>query len=458
MKRIVYILVLVHAFALQMWGQSVSDIRSSLDALLSEADRAQYNTGLVVYDLTADSMVCNYNGNKLMRPASNQKLFTAISALSLLGPNHEYRTVMCHTGSVVDSVLRGDVYVIGDFDPMLAYSDLKDMSRRIQSLGIKRIEGKIYADVSMKDTLAMGSGWCWDDVPDDTFPYLSPLSFNRGCATVEVRGGKGRFVVPTSYMEIVNKGGSGSLVIDRDWQVNSNTFVVSGNGTGSATLNVYHPDLYFVCTLTDLLREEGVTFASARPYGIAECPSRDTVQLMTLTHTIGQVLQRMMKKSDNLYAETMFYQLANEKARKGATRKEAAEQMTSVLIKAGGNADQIEIADGSGVSLYDYITPEAQVLLLKYAYANRTMYDWLYPSLPIAGVDGTLKSRMTSGTAYRNVHAKTGTVRGTSCLSGYLTAANGHVLAFSIMNNGLHKSAVGRDFQDRVCQALSKAP
>ena len=112
-------------------------------------------------------------------------------------------------------------------------------------------------------------------------------------------------------------------------------------------------------------------------------------------------------------------------------------------------------SDGSGLSLYNYVTPELMIRLLIYAYRHLNIFTELYPSLPIAGQDGTLKKRMTESVANGRIHAKTGTVTGVTTLAGYCSSANGHMLAFSIMNQGVLKIADGRDFQDRLCAVMS---
>ena len=93
-------------------------------------------------------------------------------------------------------------------------------------------------------------------------------------------------------------------------------------------------------------------------------------------------------------------------------------------------------------------------MLLRYVWQHPDIYRHLLPSLPIAGVDGTLKKRMIDTAAQHNVQAKTGTVTGVSALSGYCTAPDGHRLAFSIINQGIKHAAEGRAFQDRFCVAL----
>lgn len=171
-------------------------------------------------------------------------------------------------------------------------------------------------------------------------------------------------------------------------------------------------------------------------------------------HTMDQILMRMMKNSDNLYAESMFYQLAASTGVKRASAKNARSVIERLIAKVGLNPKRYEIADGSGLSLYNYVSAELEVRLLRYAFQNSNIYVHLHPSLPIAGEDGTLKKRMKGAFTAGNVYAKTGTVQGVSSLAGYCTAANGHRLAFSIINQGLQHHRNGRAFQDRVCTVL----
>ncbi len=171
-------------------------------------------------------------------------------------------------------------------------------------------------------------------------------------------------------------------------------------------------------------------------------------------HTIDQVLMRMLKESDNLYAESMFYQIGAASGNQPATAHSARSVMNRLIKKVGLDSKRYNIADGSGLSLYNYVTAELEVRLLRYAFKNNNIYLHLHPSLPQAGTDGTLRKRMTSPFTQGNVYAKTGTLSGISSLAGYCTAANGHRLAFAIINQGLLHGRNGRSFQDRVCTIL----
>ena len=176
--------------------------------------------------------------------------------------------------------------------------------------------------------------------------------------------------------------------------------------------------------------------------------------IVTRFHTIDQILMKMLKESDNLYAESMFYQIAASTGERPATARDARRVINRLIQKVGLDPDRYQIADGSGLSLYNYVSPELEVRLLRYAWQNQNIYLHLYPSLPIAGTDGTLRSRMRGSFTSGNVHAKTGTVTGISSLCGYCRAANGHLLCFSIINQGLMHGRNGRRFQDRVCTIL----
>ena len=176
--------------------------------------------------------------------------------------------------------------------------------------------------------------------------------------------------------------------------------------------------------------------------------------LTTIRHNISQVLDRMMKKSDNFYAEAVFYQTAASVRRPLAKASDATGVTRKLLKRLGLDASVYRLADGSGLSLYNYISAELLCTLLKHAWNSPQIHDALWFSLPIAGVDGTLEKRMLNTVADGNVRAKTGTLTGISSLAGYCKAENGHQLCFSIINQGVMRNADGKAFQDRLCQVL----
>lgn len=171
---------------------------------------------------------------------------------------------------------------------------------------------------------------------------------------------------------------------------------------------------------------------------------------------VDEVLLPMLKESDNLLAESMFQQLADKSGKRGAGRREAAAEVELLMHELSLEPKDYLIADGSGLSLYDYVTVELLVQMLRYAWQQEFIREPFLQALPIAGVDGTLMKRMKNTPAADNVRAKTGTVEGIVSLAGYCLSSEGHDLCFAIINQGIVRARSGRDFQDKVCIALTQ--
>ncbi len=202
------------------------------------------------------------------------------------------------------------------------------------------------------------------------------------------------------------------------------------------------------------LKDAGIVYLGDG-VGVKTCP-QSAFSVCTRFHTMDQILHKMMKESDNLYAECMYYQIAASTGNKSASAKSARSVERQLIKKLGLDPQRYKLADGSGLSLYNYLSAELEVRLLRYAFQNDNILTHLKPSLPIAGVDGTLKKRMKSGHAHGNVKAKTGTLTGIISLAGYCKAANGHDLCFSIINNGIMHGNNARNFADKVCEMMCK--
>jgi len=207
----------------------------------------------------------------------------------------------------------------------------------------------------------------------------------------------------------------------------------------------------FVERLIETLREAGIVVESTCIEG--DSPS-DAIHICSRFHTISEVMMRMMKDSDNLFAEAVFHQIAAASRNRPAKAGHARQAVRRLITKLGLNPSNYRIADGSGLSLYNYLSAELETILLRYAYHNAQVWEVLFPTLPVAGEDGTLEKRMRGTPAAGNVCAKTGTLSGISSLAGYCTAANGHQLCFAIINQGVLRASQGRNFQDSVCTAL----
>ena len=170
------------------------------------------------------------------------------------------------------------------------------------------------------------------------------------------------------------------------------------------------------------------------------------------------VITNLNKISYNLGAEMVLRALSAKYFGTPATAANGVKMIDSLLILAELNPAEYRIVDGSGVSHYNLISAKLIMSLLKYMYYQKPeLYKILYHSFPIAGIDGTLKNRMIGTSAQNNVHAKTGTLSGVCSLSGYVTARNGHLIAFSMLvQNYVGSSKTGREFQDVICNILAE--
>lgn len=456
--------------ALFICTSSAQPLSQRIDALLQEEILKTSEVGITVFDLTAGETLYRYQDEKLYRPASVEKIITSVTALAQLGADYTLDTGLRHTGIIENDTLKGSLYLTGGFDPEFMEADLDRIVSALSEQGIRYVTDTVAADVSMTDSVYWGPGWSWDDTPYSFQPYLSPLMLNRGCVDVAVSPTQ-KDSLPTvvctprsDYYTVHNQGVSrnpqaGKLTITRNWLSNGNLITVSGNVSRpyTETLNVYSSKDFFFHTFVGRLQEQGI---HATTYTYADCPAAcdSTKILYTLHRPIKEVLQRALKKSDNLCAESMFYHLAvRHAAHKRVSAKDGTEAIHA-FMKAGlgFNPDNYKIADGSGVSLYNYISPRLLLEYLKYAYYHRDIFLPLYDALPIAGVDGTLQYRMKQSAARGNVRAKTGSVTGVSSLAGYVKAANGHQLAFVIINQNVLKLSKARAFQDRVCDILAR--
>lgn len=443
-------------------------LSSRLDTLLKYKLPQGSNVAISVYDLTANKPLYGYQPDKLSRPASTMKLLTTITALSRPEADEPFRTEVWYRGTIERDTLQGDLYVIGGFDPELDEVALDSLVNSVARLPFSVIKGTVVGDVSMKDSLYWGSGWAWDDTPASYQPYLSPLMLNKGVVTVTAfpgeRGDTARLecTPASSYYAVTNKTQSrtpaaGRFRVSRDWLENGNSLVVTGNvdGRRAGTVNIFSSQDFFMHTFVERLQARGVEVSSSYAFGEFRQDSLSTRAALYET-PVQDVVRQIMKESDNLNAEAMLCRLgAQATGRKRVSADDGLSAVRMLIKKLGYNPDRYNLADGCGLSNYNYLSPELLVAFLKYAYSRTDVFQKLYKALPIGGVDGTLKNRMKKGTpSYRNVHAKTGSFTAINCLAGYLKADNGHQIAFAIMNQNALSGREARAFQDAVCEII----
>jgi len=467
------ILILIF-FSSNIPAQSgLTKLKNDLDDIVNDKFFERSQIAIEIFDLTENNSLYSHNNKLLLHPASNMKLLTSAAGLVFLGPEYEFKTTLYYDGVVEGTSFLGDLYIVGGLDPDLSSNDLDSLVQAVKSLGIRFITRNIYADISIKDSLYWGNGWMWDESPDPNAPLLSALNINDNAIEVFVTGNKVglpgivSLKPETKYVKIENRSitvptnDPNDLNITRDWLNNKNTIIIDGTvRTGeiidssehSEKLNLVDPEKYFLTMFKEYLEKEKIILFGELDKKILP---EGSAFLAEINRSLVTVLTNLNKESNNLNAEMILYALALKDSTAPAITKNGIEIIKSLIDSIGLNPDDYSLADGSGVSRYNLVSTELLIELLKYMY-NHSEFIPYYKSLSIAGVDGTLEERMKNTLAESNVHAKTGTLAGVSCLSGYVFAMNGNLIAFSIMmQNYVDKKSVARSFQDKICELLA---
>ncbi len=456
-------------------GKAIAGLQGAIEEIFSDPIMARTQYGAKIQSMQTGKILYEHNSRTLFHPASNMKLLTTAVALSRLGVNYRFKTILALDSAGVitsDSVLQGNLYVKGGGDPELEPTDLLEMVDYLKSKPIRRIAGDLIADDSFLDTVKFGQGWMWDDNPATYIPHLSALSLARNVTRLIVTPGHQigdtlhyRFVPYSPEFGVQNTGVTCDtlveyeLTVDRDWTNQRNDFVISGSyplGTGPKTtwLNVENPTLFTVSVLYDLIKKAGIEI-EGKYFRMAMPDSVDTL-LIHRSAPLSQVVYNVNKVSDNLGAELILKTIGAELRGTPGSAQGGLSEIRSFLQEIGADSSTYRIVDGSGASHYDLVTADMLVEVLGHMYRNFKLQPEFVASLPIGGLDGTLRGRMKEGASFESLRAKTGTVSGVSTLSGYVATADGEIMAFSMMiQNFVGSPSPYRKLQDRIGDLLA---
>lgn len=473
-----YLVLAALIFQSCAWGTSAlasqwpdASLANTIEQALAEPALEHGIQGVLIESLNDGRVLYERNSNLVFMPASNMKLIVSAAALDLLGPDHRIPTSLYISGRLTsEGVLEGDVIVVGRGDPVFKREHLQEMAAKIKSMGIKVIEGNIVGDDTWFDGQRLGWGWSWDNEPYYYSAQISALNLDENVVDVWVRPGKKvgdparvEVIPPTAYMTVRNKcktveaGSTKSPFVDR--VRGKNVIRVTGAvpidyepESAEEAITMEEPTLFACNTLIEMLQCEGIK-VKGRP--VRE-KKPDGAKFVMVHHSppISEMLTLLNKPSDNLIAECLLKYLGARLKGKG-TVAAGEEVELDFLKKIGADPTAINIADGSGLSRLDYVSPSNIVTLLKYMYRHKHSKIYI-DSLPIAGVDGTLRKRLKETAAEGNVRAKTGYISRVRSLSGFVTTKAGEPLVFSIlMNNHLCPSSEASAVQDRIVVALA---
>ncbi len=470
MNKKKYLLFIISILFLNylIYPQSLND---KIDSLLTDDFFKNTQIGIDIYDLSNKKNLYSKNENLLLRPASTLKILTTVASLLFL-EDYNFQTSIYYTGKIKDSVFLGDLYLVGGLDPDFTTNDLDSLVAEIKIYGINKIEGNIYSDVSVMDSLFWGEGWMWDDDPYTFAAYLSALNINDNSIKIIYSPGEIgkppiiKLLPETKYFEVANNANtvdsdSNSLNIIRDWINRSNKILVDGlipfsEKSDTLEFNVFNPAKYFSTLFIEALDRYEINHNKDIKYG--NLPE-DADQLFTLERSIDSVITRTNKGSENLSAEMLLRALGLEYYGKPTSAAKGIKLIDSLIIMAGFDPENFRIADGSGLSFYNLVSPSLINGILKYVFNEEPdLFIKLYNSFPISAYDGTLKNRMIDSNTNKKVRAKTGTLSGVSTLAGYMTNRNNHLIAFTIMiQNYVGSAKSARDLQDRICELIYNA-
>jgi len=462
--------------------KTLPELQTRIQEILAKPELASAIVGIKVASLDTGRVLFEENAAKLLRPASNMKLYTVAAALDRLSPDYRFVTsVYAATRPDASGVVRGDLTIYGRGDPSIAarfnggdyFKGIDDLASRIVAAGVKRVEGDLVGDESYFVGPQLGAGWNWEDLTWYYGAEITPLTVNDNALDLFIKPGPavGQPALittgpPDPLLSIVNKvitsakGAKQELSINRG--LGENTITITGSialddkgYTGG--IGISHPALLFVYLLRNSLAQKGVvitgksrTTGETQPGMISGVPIAGTNgatpafqnEIATLqSPPFSQIAAQTLKPSQNLYTELILRTLGKmtqpsaTTSSFGQTSEELGLEGVKTFLKTAGiRPEALNLDDGSGLSRNDMITAEVSVQLLTFMSKHR--YAAVFrDALPIAGVDGTLRNRFKGTPAENNVRAKTGSLSSAASLGGYMTTAAGEKLAFSIMVN-----------------------
>ncbi len=296
----------------------------------------------------------------------------------------------------------------------------------------------------------------WDDDPSSDAPRLSALNLNDNCVLIEINKNE-IFIHPkTNFIKVYHLPDADDFQINRNWLENKNELISKGisNFPHSEQVNIVEPEKYFLTVFSEILDSNDIKLSA--DIIVTELTSENKIFIHERNRKLTEVLPNLNKNSDNLSAEMLLYAMGEKYFSKPSSAEKGLEVIKMFFDSLNLSFLDYRIVDGSGVSHYNLVTAEVMIKLLKFMYKQPLeIFNTFLNSLSISGIDGTLKNRMKDDLTFSRVFAKTGTLSGISCLSGYMQNKNDDMIAFSIfIQNFVGSSKQARDIQDKICEII----
>jgi len=459
---------------------TIPELWNQMDDIFNDPNFSHANWGVLIQSMETGEYFYKRNEDKLFVPASNLKLFTTAAGLVLLGGDYRFSTNIYTSGKIDGSLLNGDIIIQGRGDPSISGrfydgDNLKIFENWADSLlakGIDEIKGNIIGDDNEFDDKELGTGWAWDNESYWYSAQSSAISFNDNCVDINVvvskenKTAKVRSFPDTKYVVIVND----VMVVPSDSITNIDVYrergtnVITVSGTireNSDTVKTYctinNPTQFAMVVFKDVLEKKGISVIGYSA-DIDDIPVpidyRKTNLLFTYySPPLKEIIKVINKQSRNFYAEQLLKVIGLEEEHYGSAEN-GIDAESELFKEMGINTDGLKIVDGSGLSRMNLVSPRNFVSLLNYMYKSKHFIPF-YNSLPIAGVDGTLGTRMKNTRAEGRVRAKTGFLESIRSLSGYTYTGDNEPIAFSIIANNFNVPVkLAENLQDLICLRL----
>lgn len=446
-------------------------LSNSIDGIINKVD-PNINMGMVVVDLNTGETLYSRNENKKFTPASNMKLFSEAAALILFGPSYSFKTTLSTDAkSLNNGVLTGSIYLYLSGDPSLTAKDLQELFAELTKWNIKEIKGNVVIVSSSSHIKPHAPGVNPKDFTHSYGAPITPLILDENRVLITVNSSKigknalveydtldGSFVLDNK-IKTVTRGRCGvNARVTKDNRLKLRGCIYKNSQAIQLEIPITSPFLYAKRVIKNNLVNMGIKLDGDIVIGDINKPSM--LLAKHISKPISVLMSNALKKSDNLYADSIFLHTAASLHGSPLTWQNAEPIVKNFLQKQTGiNMQDAVMIDGSGLSLYDLVTPKQTVGLLQYIHSHFSLSYEYITSLAIAGQDGTLTRRFRNPSQRGFLRAKTGSLTGVSSLSGYLYTTNGHTLVFSIFINtrpGTSPKVSGQYLRmvDNICNFL----
>lgn len=443
--------------------------------LTSQGTLAHAHWGVYAVNLKSGNVLADIQSRKLFVPASNRKLVTAAMAARTLGGEKTLQTV-AHVPGLSGGVVSGDLTIRAVGDPTwngeflggrLGRSVLARLARQVADAGVSHVTGDLVIDASrFAEPAPIPPGWNWEDFQtiDGAIPSVFGIEKNLGRVVISPgRVGSPVQVVfsgPVAPFEVINLSNTGSagsaptLRLDRGLE--GRVLTVTGSipadaGEAARSMPLGDPVALAARVLLEELNTAGVRVDGHIRISEASREQGRVVGAVT-SATVGDLVKDFNVRSDNYLAESTYLLVGAERHGRGSYL--SAQSAEKHFWKSLRVEDSEWVGmDGSGLSRKNLLTPNALVVLLTALRDDAVFVD----SLPVSGVSGTMRYRLSSNGMAKRVRAKTGTLDGVVALSGYVTANNGDWIAFSVMvNSSAARTTTLRRTVDEIVEILAR--